>query len=165
MSTPALAQTNPWRVLATITPRSIRTMPLDSRKTSSIRRGSLWYFAAHSWARSEGSTESRRTILPSALDTIFCATTKTSPCLRTSLCRLAASTRRGARSSPGATSGSPLSGTICTGEEDVLLRARVSNTSAGFDIAKTSIRNQAGQVSYLRRESWSQSLTFSIRTA
>jgi len=118
MSTPALAQTKPCRVFAIITPRSIRTMPLDSLRTTSISLGSLWYSAAHRSARSEGLIESRRTVLPSALDTIFWATTTTSPLVGTSRWRWAASTSSCDRSSPTRTSGSPVNGIICTGRGD-----------------------------------------------
>ena len=78
-STPPLAQTNPWCVSTISTPRSIRTMRLLSRKTTSTMRGSLLYFSAHCCARAEGAIVSKRTIRPSALLTIFWATTKIAP--------------------------------------------------------------------------------------
>ena len=145
MSTPALAQTKPCRVLAIITPRSIRTILLDSLKTTSISLGSFWYSAAHRSARSEGLIESRRTVLPSALDTIFWATTTTSPLLGTNRWRWAASTSNRDRSSPGTTSGSPVNGMICTGRGDGSGSVSVPDMFAESGIGQTSIRDRSGQ--------------------
>src|SRR5436190_386584 len=78
-STPALAQMNPWRVSAMMMPRSMRTIRLDSRRTTSTTAGSFPYRAAQSRARGDGATSASGTTAPSAFDTNFCATTNTSP--------------------------------------------------------------------------------------
>src|SRR5262245_20616475 len=62
-----------------ITPRSIRTIRRDSRRTISMIRASLPCAAAHRSASADGITSSSATTAPSAFETIFCATTKTSP--------------------------------------------------------------------------------------
>src|SRR5713226_456760 len=107
VSTPALAQMNPWAVSEISTPRSIRTIRFDSRNTTSTTRGSLSKAAAQSRARGDGSIESRFTARPSAFEMIFCATTKTSRSTTSILASRRAAAISAATSSPPVTSGIP----------------------------------------------------------
>ena len=79
VSMPALASTMPLRCATTSTPLRCRTTSVDSRRISSTSRGSLSTSAASCCARADGVTSRRSTTRPSALDTIFCAMTTTSP--------------------------------------------------------------------------------------
>src|SRR5579872_1899321 len=98
------------------TPFSMRTMRLACRSASSMTRASLLNLAAQRTARFEGAIESSLTILPSDLETIFCATTKIFPRSMGRERRATASTMTLARSSPGTISGIPVSGIISTSE-------------------------------------------------
>src|SRR5918997_1973190 len=110
-STPALAQTKPWRVSEMTTPRSMRTTRRLSRKTTSIWRGSFPHRDAYSLASGEGSTVLRSTRRPSALLITLWVTTSTSPGRRTGP---TASATSPSRSSPGRTSGKPSTGMSST---------------------------------------------------
>ena len=59
----------------------MRTMRVLSRKTSSTRRGSLSWRAAQLRASADGSTSASATTRPSAFETTFWQTTRTSPLL------------------------------------------------------------------------------------
>ena len=108
-SIPPFAQTKPWRVSVISTPFAIRTTRTASRSTTSIWRASRSNVFANSIACGRGSTVVRSTIAPSALETIFCVTTRTSSS-RSGVApgvRSMASPRNAATSSPGTTSGMP----------------------------------------------------------
>lgn len=79
MSIPAFAITNPSRCSTISTSRRYRKTSFDSSRINCTSRGSLFTWAASSQARSEGATSASRTILPSAFETIFWATTNMSP--------------------------------------------------------------------------------------
>src|SRR5829696_5642936 len=68
-STPAEAQTKPWRVSAMTSGGRLRTTRAVSRRITSTWRGSP--SPACAWASSEGSTSLSATTRPSALDTVF----------------------------------------------------------------------------------------------
>ena len=78
-STPAFAMMKPSLCSTISTPRRARTTRTDSDRTTSTSRGSLPTSAASATARAEGSIVARSTRRPSAFETIFCATTSTSP--------------------------------------------------------------------------------------
>src|SRR5437773_4691724 len=90
-----------------MTPWAIRTIRRDSRRMTSMSRGSLWCSAAQSAAAGDGATSSSRTIAPSAFETIFCATTKTSPIFTVRVALVTAFAITVPRSAPRAISGSP----------------------------------------------------------
>ena len=77
-STPAEAQTKPWRVSAITSASRERTMRFVSRRITSSWRGSRRRRRARARGR-EASTSSSATTRPSAFETAFCATTTTSP--------------------------------------------------------------------------------------
>ena len=104
-STPAFAMTKPSRCSTISTPGRCRTTRRDSRRMTSTRRGSLSTSAARLCARGEGRTLARSTWRPSAFETIFCATTRTSPSAGTIAPCWQAAISRPARSSPGRISG------------------------------------------------------------
>jgi len=113
-STPAFAQTKPWRVSAMISPRSIRTIRTLSRSTSSICRGSRSQRRPYSSASGEGSTVSSATRRPSALETSFCVTTSTSPGSPARPLVAIPSRTSAATESPGFASGIPRIGMMRT---------------------------------------------------
>src|SRR2546425_5692252 len=83
--------------------RRVRTRRALSRRITSSRRGSSP--SARSRACGDGSTSSRRTTRPSALETTLCATTTTSPSSSFTSAAISAAT-----SSPSPTSGNPWTG-------------------------------------------------------
>ena len=111
MSMPALAMTKPSLCATTRTSRRYRTTSVDSRRISSTRRGSLLTSHANCCAASEGAMLSRRTRRPSAFETIFCASTRTSPSHSFSCDAASAARMIAVRSSPGLTIGRPASAT------------------------------------------------------
>src|SRR3954451_23411444 len=111
---PALAITRPSRCSTIRTPGLARTTRTDSDRISSTRRGSLWTLPASSIASAEGSTVARSTVRPSALDTIFCVSTKTSPPRGTMPPRATPSPIKATRSSSLRTSGMPGTARIST---------------------------------------------------
>ena len=76
---PALAQTKPCWVSTMRTPRSARSTSSLSSRISSTSAGSLPSTAASLRASAPGSTEESLRTRPSALETIFCEMTTTSP--------------------------------------------------------------------------------------
>ena len=106
-SIPAFAQTQPCFVSDRISPFVIRTIRFDSRSTSSTARASRSQASAHSLAKSPAVTVSSCTTRPSALDTIFCVTTSTSPASSGVSCASSAPAISPAKSSPSRTSGMP----------------------------------------------------------
>ena len=78
-SIPALAITQPRRCSAISRLGRCRTMRRDSERITSTSRGSFSTSAASAMARSDGSTVATSTARSSALETIFWATTSTSP--------------------------------------------------------------------------------------
>jgi hypothetical protein len=84
-----------------------RTTRRDSDRTTSTKRGSLPVSAASATACSEGVTVATSTMRPSDLDTIFCATTSTSPSSGERPLAAKAASAIAARSSPGCTIGTP----------------------------------------------------------
>ncbi len=85
----------------------MRTMRRDSRKITSIRRGSRPSPAANVVAIWDGVTSGSRSRRPSDLETIFWLSTTTSPGTSGVRCRSAASTTIRAMSSPGRISPMP----------------------------------------------------------
>ena len=161
-STPALAQMKPWVVSAMITPRSIRTMRLDSRRTTSTKRGSLPQVSANSRARPEGTTSVSRTTRPSAFDTTFCATTRTSPVTRPLPSRSAASEMRRARSFPSAISGIPGSPTTVSPRSPgrarrPIIPRRCNNVRVRVSPgnSRKAVRSSGSSTSTARRGTWS----------
>src|ERR1700722_11542511 len=106
-SMPALANTKPNRCSTIRTPGFARTTRTDSDRINSTRRGSFWTSPASWMASFEGSTVARSTMRPSALDTIFCVSTKTSLSRGTIPPRVSPSLIKATRSSPLRTSGIP----------------------------------------------------------
>ena len=124
-STPAFAQMNPRRCSAMMSPGRTRSTARDSFRMTWHRRGSFLASSASCTARGPGVISSRLTTLPSALETTFCATTRTSRSSgATSLNRKISRIRRG-RSSPGWTSGNP------TGTQTVRVRIRIRKRETG----------------------------------
>src|SRR5262249_42585710 len=76
-----------------------------SLRITSTSRGSFWISAPMLRALCDGCTVARSTKRSSALDTTFCATTRTSPATGCSPARSSAVAMSAARSSPGFTSG------------------------------------------------------------
>ncbi len=115
-SMPPFAHTNPCRVSVISTPRSMRTIRLASRRTTSIWRASRSHVVAHSIACGDGSTVRRSTTAPSALDTTFWVTTRTSPGRAGSAPGVASSASPiiPSRSSPSWISGRPASAITST---------------------------------------------------
>ena len=70
--------TKPRRCCTMIRFGRLRTTRVDSERMTSTRRGSLPTSAARAMARGPGVTVARSTVRPSALETIFWATTSTS---------------------------------------------------------------------------------------
>ncbi len=85
----------------------MRTIRRDSRRMTSIRRGSRPSSAANVVAISEGVTSLSRSSRPSDFDTIFWLSTSTSAAASGVRWRAAASTTMRATSSPGRTSPMP----------------------------------------------------------
>ena len=85
-------------------------MRFVSRNTSSTARASLSHCAAHSPARALASTWSRGITRPSALLTIFCVTSSTSPASSGVSWARSPPSITAARSSPERTSGKPRTG-------------------------------------------------------
>ena len=100
-STPAFAMMKPSLCSTISTLRRARTTRTDSDRISSTSRGSLSTSAASVRALAEGSTVARSTMRPSALETIFCATTSTSPARGATSFRVRADAMSSTRSSPG----------------------------------------------------------------
>ena len=96
---PALAQTKPWWVSTISTPRSARSTSRLSARISSTRAGSLPSTAASRRASAPGITEESRRTRPSALETIFCEMTTTSPSLQLGAGRRSARRRSSPRRS------------------------------------------------------------------
>ena len=115
-SMPPLAQMKPCSVSVIRTPCSIRTTRRASRRTTSIWRGSRSQRSANVIASGRGSIVSRSTIAPSAFETIFWVTTRTSSGRsgRTPAVASIASPIRPARSSPPTISGMPTSAIAST---------------------------------------------------
>src|SRR6266700_3003030 len=113
-SMPALAITRPSRCSTIRTPGLVRTTRTDSDRISSTKRGSFWTLPASSIASVEGSTVARSTMRPSALDTIFCVSTKTSPPRGTMPPRATPSPIKATKSSSLRTSGMPGTANIST---------------------------------------------------
>src|SRR5579864_7519239 len=106
-STPAFAEMKPSRCSVISTPCCARTTRVDSRSTTSTSRGSLSIVAAIRTASDPGRTAVRSTTLPSALLTIFCATTSASPAAGARSADRRVRTISAGRSVPGPTSGNP----------------------------------------------------------
>src|SRR5262249_43320809 len=113
-SMPALATTKPSRGSRIRSPGLARTTRTDSDSISSTKRGSFWTLPASSIASAEGSTVARSTMRPSAFDTIFCASTKTSPPRGTMPPCASPSPIKATRSSSLRTSGMPGTARIST---------------------------------------------------
>ena len=90
-----------------ITPRSMRTMRLDSRNTHSVWRGSRRWPSVMEIANGDASTSLILTTLPSTLEIIFWVTTKISPASIGVPWAWAASIIGPARLSPSLNSGIP----------------------------------------------------------
>src|SRR5579871_1073973 len=99
----------PRRCSVMITPPCARTTCLDSRRMTSTKRGSLPAWRARRVASGPAVTSPRSTRLPSALLTIFCAITRTSPSCGAGPGSRIACTRRSGNEAPGRTSGMPVS--------------------------------------------------------
>src|SRR5262245_33846553 len=123
-SMPALAITKPSRCSTIRTPGLARTTRTDSDRISSTRRGSFWTLRASAIASVEGSTVASSTMRPSALDTIFCVSTKTSPPNGTMPSRASPSSINATRSSFLRTSGMPGTANISTALLRVIGRSR-----------------------------------------
>ena len=104
-SIPALAITQPRLCSTMMRFGRARTTRAAWLRITSTTRGSLPTSAANASARGEAVTDAISTMRPSALLTIFCATTRTSP--SSGGASAMASPRIPARSSPGANIGSP----------------------------------------------------------
>src|SRR6516225_5693213 len=119
-SMPALAITKPRRCSTISRPGRWRTTRFDSDSTTSTNRGSLSTSAASAVARSDGSTVAISTYRPSALETIFCATTSTSPSRGTTPLSANAAIATAPRSSPGCIKGMPASPVMVTRTEGIV---------------------------------------------
>ena len=127
---PALAITKPSRCSTIRTPGLARTTRTDSDRISSTRRGSFWTLPASSMASVEGSTAARSTTRPSALDTIFCVNTRTSPSRGMMPPRASPSPIKATRSSSLRTSGMPGTAMISTVLLRFIGRSRILNRNA-----------------------------------
>ena len=85
----------------------MRTTRADSRRITSTSRGSFLSVVPTSSANAEGWTSASRTIRPSALETTFWLTTRTSPVSSGVPWAAAAANSSAATSSPARTSGRP----------------------------------------------------------
>ena len=140
-STPPLAQTKPWLVSVISTPFAIRTTRRASRRTTSSWRGSRSQRSANATTSGRGSIVVRSTIAPSAFETTFCVTTRTSSSARGSAPAVdrRAATNSPSRSSPGRISGIPS-------------RAITDSRPAGSFTAPPRGRDRAGRPRADRRE-------------
>src|SRR3954451_22671919 len=129
-SMPALAITKPSRCSTIRTPGLARTTRTDSDRISSTRRGSFWTLPASSIAAAEGSTVARSNMRPSALDTIFCVSTKTSSPRGMMPPRASPSPIKATRSSSLRTSGIPGTARIWTALLRFIDRSRSTETLA-----------------------------------
>ena len=115
-STPAFAITKPSRCSTISRLGRARTTRRDSDSTISTSRGSLAMAAPSFSASADGVTPATSTARPSAFETIFCATTSTSPSRGRSRSVSSASPSSPARLSPACTIGKP--GTACSSSDE-----------------------------------------------
>ena len=143
-STPAFAMTKP-SLCSTISKFGrARTTRRDSDSTISTSRGSLLISAPSFSASADGVTVATSTVRPSALETIFCATTNTSPARGRNLLVSSASPSNLARSCPACTIGRP--GTACSSiDEDNIWENPAAISRTGHAAAAARDRHTASE--------------------